>query len=366
MANMEEQTDTQTSEGVAAKYWSKLPSGKIRCDLCPRACLFKEGRRGVCESRQREGDRLVLTAYGRSSGFCVDPIEKKPLNHFYPGSSVLSFGSVGCNLSCEFCQNWNTSKGKPEGLTTATAPEAIAEAAAQRGCKSVAFTYNATIISLEYVAKVGEACRELGVKTVAVTNGCVNPEPRREFFSFIDAANVDLKSFSAKFYKELTGGDLRTVLDTLKYVANETSVWLEITNLIIPDENDDEQELRELAKWVRVELSAEVPLHFSAFHPSYKMLDKPSTPLKTLIKAREIALESGLRHVYTGNAHYPPGDTTFCGDCGDVLIERNWSEIKQYRLTESAECPSCRSKLAGRFDPKPGNWGARQTPVGIR
>ena len=348
------------------RYWHLIDDGRIQCDLCPRDCKLHEGQRGACFVRMRQDDKMVLTTYGRSSGFCIDPIEKKPLNHFYPGSSVLSFGTAGCNLACKFCQNWDISKSRDmDRLMDQASPETIAIAAEKNGCKSVAFTYNDPVIFAEYAMDTADACHERGIKTVAVTAGYIHEEARRDFFSKIDAANVDLKAFSDDFYYKLTGAHLQPVLDTLIYLKHETEVWLEITTLLIPGKNDSDEELTALSKWIKNELGPDVPLHFSAFHPDYKMADIPATPPATLVRARDIALKQGLHYVYTGNVHNIEGDTTFCADCHSPLIVRDWYQINEYRLSKDGCCPDCGSALAGRFDEKAGNFGPRRIPISI-
>jgi pyruvate formate lyase activating enzyme len=313
-----------------------------------------------------ENDQIILTTYGRSSGFCIDPIEKKPLNHFYPGSSVFSFGTAGCNLACKFCQNWDISKSRDmDRLMDQASPEAIAITAQQHGCKSVAFTYNDPVIFAEYAMDTADACHARGIKTVAVTAGYISEPARQDFFSKIDAANVDLKAFTEEFYYKLTGAHLQPVLDTLIYLKHETDVWLEITTLLIPGKNDSDEEITEMCKWIKKELGADVPLHFSAFHPDYKMADIPATPQATLIRARDIALKQGLHYVYTGNVHHIEGDTTFCPSCQSPLIVRDWYQINQYRLTEDGHCPDCGKAIAGRFDKAAGNFGANRIPVRI-
>jgi len=293
------------------RWWHALDDGRLQCDLCPRDCRLHEGQRGLCFVRRMEGGQMVLTTYGRSSGFCVDPIEKKPLNQFYPGTSVLSFGTAGCNLACKFCQNWDISKSREmDTLMDAATPEAIAAAAERLGCKSVAFTYNDPVIFAEYAMDAADACHAKGIQTVAVTAGYIHPEPRREFFSRIDAVNVDLKAFTEDFYFKLTGAHLQPVLDTLVYLAKDTNVWTEITTLLIPGRNDSDAELEAECKWIRDRLGPDVPLHFSAFHPDWKMRDVPPTPPETLTRAREIALRAGLRYVYTGNVHDETGGST--------------------------------------------------------
>jgi pyruvate formate lyase activating enzyme len=348
------------------RYWHKLDDGRIQCDLCPRDCKLHEGQRGACFVRMCENDQIILTTYGRSSGFCIDPIEKKPLNHFYPGSSVFSFGTAGCNLACKFCQNWDISKSRDmDRLMDQASPEAIAITAQQHGCKSVAFTYNDPVIFAEYAMDTADACHARGIKTVAVTAGYISEPARQDFFSKIDAANVDLKAFTEEFYYKLTGAHLQPVLDTLIYLKHETDVWLEITTLLIPGKNDSDEEITEMCKWIKKELGADVPLHFSAFHPDYKMADIPATPQATLIRARDIALKQGLHYVYTGNVHHIEGDTTFCPSCQSPLIVRDWYQINQYRLTEDGHCPDCGKAIAGKFDKAAGNFGANRIPVRI-
>jgi pyruvate formate lyase activating enzyme len=352
---------------VPTKYWHVLDDGRIQCDVCPRACKLREGQRGVCFVRAREDDQVVLTTYGRSSGFCVDPIEKKPLNHFLPGSSVLSFGTAGCNLACRFCQNWDISKSKEmDTLADAASPEGIAAAAKRLGCQSVAFTYNDPVIFMEYAMDVADACREVGVHPVAVTAGYVCPDPRVEFYSHLDAANVDLKGFTEEFYRHVCGGHLANVLETLEYLKHETDVWFELTTLLIPGQNDSDAELHEMTEWVVGHLGPDVPMHFTAFHPDFKMMDTPPTPPSTLERARRIALDTGVRHAYTGNVHDRSGQSTYCHGCGAVVIERDWYTLGEYRLDDSGRCVRCDTQLPGVFDGPPGTWGARRMPVRMR
>ena len=349
---------------VQTKYWHELADGRVQCDLCPRACKLKEGQRGLCFVRARQDDQIVLTTYGRSSGFCVDPIEKKPLNHFLPGTPILSFGTAGCNLACKFCQNWDISKSREiDTLADAASPETIAEAAHELGCRSVAFTYNDPTIFHEYAIDVAQACREKGIYTVAVTAGYMCAEPRAEFYRYIDAANVDLKAFTERFYHQLTSAHLQPVLDTLIYLKHETDTWFEITNLLIPGQNDSDQELQAMTQWVVENLGADVPMHFSAFHPDYKMLDTPRTPAKTLVRAREIALQNGVRYAYTGNVHDERGDSTYCHACGTRLIGRDWYVMTAWNLAEEGRCPECATPCAGIFEDEPGDWGGRRKPV---
>jgi pyruvate formate lyase activating enzyme len=318
----------------------------------------------MCFVRACEHGEVVLTTYGRSSGFCVDPVEKKPLNHFLPGTAVLSFGTAGCNLACKFCQNWDISKSREvDTLADAASPEVIARAASALGCSSVAFTYNDPVIFHEYAIDVAQACHELGIKTVAVTAGYVCPEPRAEFYRYMDAANVDLKAFSEKFYKEITVAHLKPIQETLIYLKRETSVWFEITTLLIPGENDSEREIEELTQWVMQHLGPDVPLHFTAFHPDYKMLDKPPTPTLTLTMARGIAVKNGLRYVYIGNVHDEAGSSTYCHQCGQTLIGRDWYVMTEWNLTDDGRCRNCGTPCAGIFDGPPGTWGAKRLPV---
>ena len=347
-------------------YWHVLDDGRVQCDVCPRACKLREGQRGLCFVRAREGGEVVSTTYGRSSGFCVDPIEKKPLNHFLPGTPVLSFGTAGCNLACKFCQNWDMSKSRVmDTLADAASPEDLARTAVRLGCRSVAFTYNDPIIFLEYAVDVARACRERGVRSVAVTAGYVCDAPRREFFSLMDAANVDLKAFTERFYWKVAGGHLAAVLETLEYIHHETDVWLEITTLLIPGENDGDAEIDAMTAWIAERLGPAVPLHFTAFHPDWKMLDKPRTPPATLTRARRRALDNGLRYVYTGNVHDARGGTTTCHGCGESLIARDWYVLERYALNDDGRCPRCATACAGVFDGPAGQWGARRLPVRI-
>jgi pyruvate formate lyase activating enzyme len=345
------------------RWWRALADGRIECRLCPRWCKLNDGQRGFCFVRRRVGAQIVLTTYGRSSGFCVDPIEKKPLNHFFPGTSVLSFGTAGCNLGCRFCQNWDISKAREfDKLADAASPETIAAAAVRLGCKSVAFTYNDPVIFAEYAMDVADACRARGVKTVAVTAGYMTDESRPEFYEHMDAANVDLKGFTEEFYRKLCYGELAPVLDTLKFLRHETEVWFEITSLLIPGENDDDAQLHGAAEWVAEHLGPDVPWHFTAFHPDFKMRDKPRTPAGTLQRARDIARSKGLHYVYTGNVHDATGGSTYCPGCGKLLIERDWYELGAWNL-EGNRCGGCGAQIAGHFEVAPGTWGSRRLPV---
>ncbi len=351
---------------VPTRYWQALPDGRIQCDVCPRACRLREGQRGLCFVRGRVDDQIVLASYGRSSGFCVDPVEKKPLNHFLPGSAVLSFGTAGCNLGCRFCQNWDISKSRQiDTLAAAASPDALAAAAIAHGCRSVAFTYNDPTIFLEYAMDVADACRAQGVRAIAVSAGYINEPARRDLYAHMDAANIDLKAFTEDFYEKVAFGRLGPVLETLAYLRHETDVWLEITTLLIPGYNDSPAEIERLAGWIAEHLGPEVPLHFSAFHPDFKMRDVPRTPAATLTRSRGIALAQGLRYVYTGNVHDEAGQSTTCPGCGAVVIARDWYTLRGYQVSDSGCCVHCGVLLPGVFDGPAGTWGARRLPVTI-
>jgi len=361
--------DQSRIEGVPGRYWHLLDGERLQCDLCPRYCRLREGQRGLCFVRARSGDEIVLTTYGRSSGFCIDPIEKKPLNHFLPGTPVLSFGTAGCNLACKFCQNWDISKSREfDRLQSLASPEAIADSAVMTGSRSVAFTYNDPVIFLEYAVDSAQACRELGIKTVAVTAGYISQEPRAEFFRHMDAANIDLKAFTEHFYRKICGGHLEAILETISYLRHETAVWLELTNLLIPGINDSESEIEAMTQWVMEQLGPDVPLHFTVFHPDWKMRDRPPTPMATLKRSRNIALKNGLRYVYTGNVHDPAGSSSYCHDCGEMLIGRDWYELSTWNLVPSGEqtvCRNCAAAVSGYFEERPGSWGPKRQAIHV-
>lgn len=333
------------------KWWVTLPDGRVQCDLCPRHCKLRDGQRGFCFVRQNVGGQLVLDTYGRSSGFAIDPIEKKPLNHFLPGTSVFSFGTAGCNLGCKFCQNWTISTSRQfDSLAEEATPTQIARSARKLDCASVAFTYNDPIIFAEYAIDAARACLEAGVNPIAVTAGYISPEAREEFFAPMRAANIDLKGFTDEFYRKVTGARLQTVLDTIEYV-NTTECWLEITTLLIPGKNDDEGEIRAMSQWIVDKLGPNVPHHFSAFHPSHRMRDVPPTSPATLRRAREIAMGEGENYVYTGNIYDPLGQSTICPTCSLRVVGRD-----RYRVTENilvavepgkSACPRCATVIPG-------------------
>lgn len=360
-------SDSESQFIKPGRYWHLVEEGtKVFCDLCPRACVLKDGDRGFCFVRQNIGNEMFLTTYGRSTGFCVDPIEKKPLNHFLPGTSILSFGTAGCNLGCRFCQNWDISKSREiERLSEKAGPEDVALAAQRLGCRSVAFTYNDPVIWLEYAVDTAKACHELGIKTVAVTAGFITEQARPEFYSVMDAANVDLKAFTEEFYKKLTLSALEPVLATLKWLKHESNVWFEITNLVIPEENDDPDEFKQMADWILNNLGDDVPIHFTAFHPDFKLMHRPPTPPQTLQTARDIALAAGLKYVYIGNVDDVKQQSTYCHECGELLIERNWYELGRFKI-KNGKCTKCKSVIPGVFEDSKGSWGRRRLPVTFR
>ncbi len=368
MADAAPMMDETFADAVPGRYWHVLDDGRIQCDICPRFCKLREGQRGLCFVRGRQNDQVVLTTYGRSSGFCVDPIEKKPLNHFLPGTPVLSFGTAGCNLTCSFCQNHDISKSREfDKLQSKAGPELIAAAAVKTGSRSVAYTYNDPVIFLEYAVDVAVACHERGIRNVAVSAGYICDAPREEFYRHMDAANIDLKAFTQEFYRKLCSADLQPVLETLKYLKHETDVWFEITDLLIPDENDSEHEIEEMTQWIMENLGPDVPLHFTAFHPDWKMLDKVRTPPETLLRARNIALKNGIRYVYTGNIHHKPTQSTYCHSCGELLIGRDWHQLSDWNLdfggNHISDCRKCGTQLAGVFEERQGDWGRKRVPV---
>lgn len=346
--------------------WWYTENGRVVCELCPRKCRLNEGDSGFCFVRARRGNQMVLDTYGRSTGFCIDPIEKKPLNHFYPGTAVMSFGTAGCNLACKFCQNWGISKSREVArLSHNASPNGIAEAAAKAGCRSVAYTYNDPVIWAEYAIDTAKACRERSIKSVAVTAGYILPDARTEFFAHMDAANIDLKAFTEGFYFKHTSSHLKPVLDTIRYVCNETDVWVELTNLVIPRANEGEDELKRMCEWVLSNVGPDVPIHFTAFHPDYRMKDRGRTPHETLIRAYNTARSAGLNYVYVGNVHDVHRQSTHCSGCNKVLIERDWHQLGSYRLRNNA-CQHCGYVIAGHFEDRPGNWGRKRRSINIQ
>ena len=347
-------------------WWHKSDdSTRLICDLCPRHCALKAGERGFCFVRENREGQIVSTTYGRSTGFCIDPIEKKPLNQFYPGTAVLSFGTPGCNLGCTFCQNWTMSRSRDiEAACQRAEPQAIAAAAKQHDCQSVAFTYNDPIIWAEYAIDTARACHAVGVKTVAVTSGYIAAAARADFYEPMDAANVDLKGFTEEFYRQYCGGHLQPVLDTLGWLIHKSQTWVEITNLIIPGANDSPEDIRRMCEWIANELGPDVPLHFSAFHPDFKLTDRRTTPPAALQAAYDIAHNAGLRYVYTGNVFDPEHQHTYCSGCGRAVIRRDGYTVVAFELY-AGRCTHCQTPIAGRFDDRIGTWDGNRLPVRI-
>lgn len=355
--------DLTAASVIPVEHWHDVGNGLIQCDLCPRECKLHENQRGFCFVRGRKENQMWLTSYGRSSGFCIDPVEKKPLNHFYPGSSVLSFGTAGCNLACKFCQNWDMSKARDmDRLLDQASPEMLAQAAKKHQCTSVAYTYNDPVIFHEYAIDTAEACRAQGVKNIAVTAGYISEKPREEFFKAMDATNIDLKAFSETFYQKLTGAKLQPVLETIEYVAQETDTWMELTTLLIPGENDSENEITKMAEWIMEHCGDSVPLHFTKYHPDYRMMNNPETPIETLEKARKIAMHAGLKYVYTGNVLDFEGQATYCPSCGESVIQRQYYDIKGWALKNGC-CAHCQTPIDGFFEEQPGCWGNQRQPI---
>ena len=332
-----------------AKWWETQDNGKILCTLCPRYCTIGEGQKGFCFIRENIEGTLYAIGYGRPIGFAVDPIEKKPLSHFYPGTPVLSFGTAGCNLGCKFCQNWTTSKSQYDDLnSTEASPEDVVKLAEQYKCPSIAYTYNDPTIFGEYVIDVSQKAHEAGIKNVMVTAGYIDKEARKDVYRYIDAANVDLKAFTENFYHKITFSHLQPILDTLLWLKNETDVWFEITTLLIPGENDSPEEITMMCDWIVKNLGVDVPIHFTAFHPDFKMRDKTRTPASTLTMARNIAMKAGINYVYVGNVHDLEGQTTYCPNCNEPLIVRDWHSVLNNKLKDG-RCIKCNTPIAGRF-----------------
>ncbi|WP_354625745.1 AmmeMemoRadiSam system radical SAM enzyme [Psychromonas sp. MME2] len=328
-------------------YWHRLDDGRVCCDLCPQHCTLREGKRGNCYVRMCHQGEISLVSYGRSSGFAIDPIEKKPLYHFYPGSQVLSFGTAGCNLSRDFCQNWRISKSREMAtLSCWASPEEIVANAKRYGCQSIAFTYNDPVIFMEYAVDVSRYAQSQGLKSVVVSAGYICAQPRVEFFKYIDAANIDLKGFTESFYKKHCHGSLQPVLETLQYLKKETPVWFELTNLLIPDENDSDQEIHNMCAWIVANLGVDIPLHFTAFHPDFKMLNKDKTGMATLLRARDIAMSYGMHYVYCGNVNDIETNSTYCFKCHQPLIIRDRFMITANRLSDNNRCPFCGTACA--------------------
>ncbi|MBI4859563.1 MAG: AmmeMemoRadiSam system radical SAM enzyme [Candidatus Riflebacteria bacterium] len=332
-----------------ARWWKPADDRTVHCFLCPHRCAIADGGFGICHVRQNRGGRLVSLVYGTATGFAADPVEKKPLAHFLPGTAILSFGTVGCNLRCVFCQNWTSSRAKADDIPLVdVTPDQVVALARKHGCPSIAYTYNEPIISAEFVVEVSRLARREGLKNVLVTNGYVTPEARPDVMECIDGANVDLKGFTERFYADLTGSHLEPVKDTLRWMVREAGVWVEITTLLIPGENDSPGEIAASTEWIATTLGADVPVHFTAFHPDYRLLSRPPTPPATLAQARAIAMQKGLRYVFVGNVMDEDSQSTYCPGCGKVVIRRNWHEIRSCEL-DGNRCRACGATIAGVF-----------------
>ncbi len=341
--------ERKRDELVPAKWWEPSGKNKILCTLCPRYCKIGEGQPGFCFIRQNHGGKLYTIGYGKPTGFAIDPVEKKPLNHFYPGTSILSFGTAGCNLGCKFCQNWSISKAKLDNSNSLdSSPEDVINLAKQYNVPSIAYTYNDPTIFGEYVIDISKIAREEGINSVMVTAGYIDKNARKDVYQYIDAANVDLKGFTERFYHKLTFSSLSDVLDTLIWLKNETDIWFEITTLLIPGENDSSEEIQNECNWILQNLGDSVPLHFTAFHPDFKMRDKIRTPQSTLTTARNIAIKSGIKFCYIGNVHDLEGQTTYCPKCNTPLIKRDWHDVLMNKINDG-KCYKCQTIIPGTF-----------------
>lgn len=330
------------------RWQHALDGTDAQCDLCPRACRLADGQRGFCFVRRNERGSIRLDAYGRTFGLALDPIEKKPLYHVLPGAQVASFGTIGCNEGCLFCQNADISRCRSlDALRVEASPSDVAAAAVRAGAQGVAFTYNDPVVFAEYAIDTAHACHDQGILAVAVTGGFIAEGAREEFFSIMDAANIDLKAFRADVYRDLCGVDLAAVLDTIAYAAREAATWVELTTLVIPGYNDDEKQLRNEFAWIRERCGSDTPLHLTAFHPAYRMRDTPPTSAATLARARTWARAEGLRFVYTGNVHDRAGSTTRCPTCGGELVVRDGFSLAENRLAPGGRCPACGVQVPG-------------------
>ncbi len=333
-----------------ARWWETMPDGRLHCYLCPRHCHIGENQTGFCFIRKNIDGHLYQLGYGRPAALNIDPVEKKPLNHFFPGTRILSMGTAGCNMGCFFCQNWDISKAKADQVHAADlSPADVVELALERRVPHLAFTYNEPTIWGEYVIDIAREAHASGLNNVMVSNGYITREAFFDVYQHIDAANIDLKAFTEKFYSKVTLTHLQPVLDTLKWLRHETNVWFEITNLIIPTLNDEQDEFRQLVDWMLTNLGDDVPLHFTAFHPDFKLVDKPPTPPETLHRARKLAMEMGLKFVYEGNIFSDGGDT-ICPGCRRRIIRRSWHSVTSNDLLEG-KCRHCATQIPGAFSP---------------
>ncbi len=323
-----------------AMFYRKLDGKRVQCLLCPNRCILSPGQIGICRARKNIKGKLYSLVYGKIAAAHLDPIEKKPLYHFLPQSKAFSIATTGCNLRCKFCQNWEIAQVFPwEVETIEMSPEEVVQEAIERGAEVIAFTYTEPVVFYEYMLDIAKLAKEKGLKTVMITAGYINEEPLRELLKYLDAVKVDFKGFNDEFYQKMTIGHVEPVLRTMKIVKEE-GVWLEIVNLVIPGENDSEKDIKNLILWVKNNLGEEVPLHFTRFHPDYKLLNLPPTPIETLKKARKMAQALGLKYVYTGNIYDPEGSTTFCPDSHQPAVVREGFFVKEYNLDEEGRCPT--------------------------
>lgn len=326
-------------------FYKKLKNA-VQCQLCPHFCTLKEGESGKCGVRENYQGELISLVYNKPCSLALDPIEKKPMNNFLPGEAALSIATVGCNLSCKFCQNYEISQAKPEEISfKELSPEEVVEEARKQDVKIISYTYTEPLIAYEYVLDIARLAKNQGIKNVIVSNGFINPLPLKELCKYIDGANIDLKSIEDDFYKEICGARVSPVLETLKILQKE-KVWLEITNLIIPTLNDSEENIKALVLWVKENLGTTTPLHFIGFYPCYQLSNLPPTPVKTLQRARKIASDAGLKYVYTGNLSDEKGSSTFCPKCGAAVIKRCGFSIIENNL-KKGRCNKCNEKVHG-------------------
>jgi pyruvate formate lyase activating enzyme len=331
-----------------ARWWVR-ENGRIHCYLCPRDCRIGDGQAGFCYIRKNVGGTLYSTAHSQPCAIQVDPVEKKPLFHFMPGKRIYSLGTAGCNMGCKFCQNWEISKSKSDQVRAVrlTPEEAVTEAM-EYGCPLIAYTYNEPTIWAEYVIDIARVAQRFGIRSVMVTNGYITPQALHDVYRWIDAANVDLKAFTEDFYAKITLTHLKPVLETLQELRR-MNVWVEITTLLIPTLNDEPSEIRQICGWILDHLGDEVPLHFTAFHPDFRLRDLPRTSPETVLTARRIAMQAGLKYVYSGNILSPEGANTNCPSCRTLLINRTWHKVQENHLV-SGNCP-CGQAIPGVFSP---------------
>ena len=332
-----------------ALYWRKLPDGRIQCELCPNRCILKDGQRGLCTVRENKGGTLYTLVYGKPCAVHVDPVEKKPFFHVAPSSRVFSIATVGCNLRCIFCQNWQISQTRPEETGHyEMSPAATVDALTKNGCRIIAYTYTEPTVFYEYMLDTARLIKEQGFFNTMHTCGYINPAPLRELLKYMDAINVDLKGFNEKFYRRMSSGRLEPVLEALKIIKQE-GVWLEVTNLVIPGANDQPEDVRKMCEWIKENLGRDTPLHFGRFFPHYKLGNLPPTPIETLEMARKIALDTGLRYVYIGNVPGNPAENTYCPNCGKLLVKRSGYIVGENNIVDG-KCKFCDYKIAGRWN----------------